>query len=197
MNTGKSKNPGTRGKALRTMTVCAMFAALICICSPVSVPVGAVPVSLSLLAVFITAVVAGAEKGVISCAVFILLGAVGLPVFSVFCGGVSVLAGPTGGFILSYIPAVFVTGLLAAKCRGSRYALLLTMLSCLPGLAICYALGTLQFMLVTQSNAGYALSVCVLPFLGFDPVKIAAAAAVGLPVRHALEKAGFPVSAAK
>ena len=81
----------------KTIAVCAIFAAIMCVFSVITVPIGPVPVTLGFFGVMITSVILGARRGAVSVAVFILMGAVGLPVFSGFKGGFEVLLGPTGG----------------------------------------------------------------------------------------------------
>ena len=83
----------------KTIVICAIFAALMCVFSVITVPTGIIPVTLGTLGIMLTAVILGSKKGAVSVAVFILLGIVGLPVFSGFKGGIQVIFGPTGGYI--------------------------------------------------------------------------------------------------
>ena len=94
--------------------LCALFAALTAVCSQVMIPLPftPVPVNLALLAVFACGGVLGAKKGAVAMLVYILLGAIGAPVFVGFSGGIGVLAGPTGGYIVGYLPAAVIFGLL-------------------------------------------------------------------------------------
>ena len=96
------------------MALCGLFAALMAICSFISIPLGftPVPVNLATLGVFLAGGLLGKKYGTVSIAVYVLLGAVGVPVFAGFKGGVGVLAGPTGGYIIGYIAAAFLVGLL-------------------------------------------------------------------------------------
>jgi biotin transport system substrate-specific component len=99
---------------------------------------------------------------------------VGVPVFSGFTAGVGILAGPTGGYIIGYAAAAFITGLLAHhKSRPPVWLLILGMIF---GVLTCYALGTGWFMFVTKNKLAPALSMCVLPFLPGDAAKIVVAA---------------------
>ena len=90
------------------MATCAIMAALMCILGPLSIPIGPVPVSLTNLVVLLAAVLLGAKLSTVSAVVYILLGLVGLPVFSGFQGGVAKLAGPTGGYIIGFIFLSFI-----------------------------------------------------------------------------------------
>ena len=85
--------------ALFNMTECALMAALMCVLCPLSVPIGPIPISLSILVILITVVVLGTWRALVSYTVYLLLGAVGMPVFSGFQGGLAKLAGPTGGYL--------------------------------------------------------------------------------------------------
>ena len=99
------------------LILCGIFAAVTAICSLITIPLGftPVPINLGTLAVFLTGGVLGKKYGTLSMTVYVLLGAAGVPVFSGFRGGLGVLAGPTGGYIIGYIAAVLVIGLLADR----------------------------------------------------------------------------------
>lgn len=107
------------------MALCGLFAAVTAVCSWISIPLGFTPIPLNLgtLAVYLTGALLGKKYGPISLLVYTLAGAVGLPVFSGFRGGLSVLAGPTGGYIIGYIVAAFLIGLIISLLlRGSSAA---------------------------------------------------------------------------
>lgn len=176
----------------KTMVICAIFAAILCVCSVITIPIGPVPITLGLFGIMLAAVILGWKKGAISVLVFILLGAVGLPVFSGFKGGFQVLVGPTGGYIWSYILVALFIGFFAAKEYVNKWLTMLRIfIVCVIGIAICYTLGTVQFMAVQQMGLTKALSLCVLPFIPFDIIKAAVAAYVGYEVRRALKKANL------
>ena len=137
------------------------------ICSFITIPLGftPVPINLATLGVFLTGGILGKKYGSISLIVYILLGAVGVPVFAGFKGGLGVLAGPTGGYIIGYLAAAFLTGLLvelvftktgtdsgqrSTKSSTSRFiGIILAMIA---GLAACYALGTAWFMITVPEQ---------------------------------------------
>ncbi|MBQ9060740.1 MAG: biotin transporter BioY, partial [Firmicutes bacterium] len=169
------------------MALCGLFAALMAICSFISIPLGftPVPVNLATLGVFLAGGLLGKKYGTISIAVYVLLGAVGVPVFAGFRGGVGVLAGPTGGYIIGYIAAAFLVGLLvellAPKAgrsagRSAGREILACILAMIAGLLACYLLGTLWFMVSTHTGVWASLVSCVFPFLPGDALKIAAGA---------------------
>lgn len=151
-------------------------AAIIAVCSWITVPVGAIPFTLQTLAVCVTAGLFGAKRGTAAVAVYILIGAAGVPVFSGFKGGIGVLAGATGGYIIGFILSAFITGILCEKTKK----LPLIFASMLAGTTVCYLFGTLWFMTVYSKNAEIsftkALSLCVVPFIIPDIAKALAAA---------------------
>lgn len=115
------RSPRTYSKTTY-MALCGLFAALMAVCSFICIPLGftPVPVNLATLGVFLTGGLLGRKYGTISMTVYVLLGAVGLPIFSEFRGGLSVLVGPTGGYIIGYIAGAFLVGLLTDMMLGSR-----------------------------------------------------------------------------
>lgn len=167
------------------LTLIALTAALCCVISPIAIPVGAIPISLSLFAVYLAAALSGPVRGVTAVCLYIVLGAIGLPVFSGFAGGIGHIAGATGGFILGYIPCALVTGLFVREHNSAawRYPVGMTL-----GTLCCYITGTLWFSLSTGNSIARALSVCVLPFVLFDAAKIAGASLLCPRLRAALSK---------
>lgn len=150
-----------------------IFAVLIAICSWISVPT-VVPFTLQTFAVFATMGILGGRRGTFAVLVYILMGAIGLPVFAGFSGGAGVLLGTTGGYILGFL----LTGLLywgITKLLGEKFWVMV--LSMVLGLAVCYAFGTAWFMLVYARQSGpiglgTALGWCVFPFILPDLGKI-------------------------
>ncbi len=165
------------------MVFCALFTAATVALSQVSVPIGPVPLSLGTLAVMLCGMALGARNGGIAVGCYILLGLAGAPVFAGFRGGAAVLAGPTGGYIVGYLPYAVLCGL-GAK-RGSSF--LRRCLFALLGMILCYALGTAFFMVSTGSALPAALAACVLPFLPGDAAKILLAAWVTPRLQKALK----------
>lgn len=168
------------------MTSCALMAALMCVLCPVSVPIGPIPISLSILVILLTVYVLGTWRALVSYTVYLLLGAVGMPVFSGFQGGLAKLAGPTGGYLAGFWLMILVAGIIMEK--GKRN-LLVTILGMLVGVAIDYAVGTAWFVFQTESTVVHALDVCVYPFIPFDVAKIVIAVLLGSVVYEGLQKA--------
>ena len=158
------------------MAYIGMFTALITVCSWISIPT-TIPFTLQTFAVFLTVALIGTKRSFISVIIYILLGAVGLPVFSGFKGGVGALLGPTGGYIIGFLFTALITGLILDKIGKKIWIEAVAMIL---GLIVCYAFGTAWF--ITVYNKGNeaiglmtALSWCVIPYLIPDGVKIALA----------------------
>ena len=179
----------THSTSVRGMVSTAIMAAMICIAAPFAIPMpGLVPISLATLAVYLAGALLGAKKGTAAVAVYILIGAVGLPVYSGFTAGLGVLFGITGGYLLGYIPCALICGLFADGLPKKSAALPLGMAL---GTLVCYIFGTAWFMLFTGQGAAEALAVCVVPFLAGDVVKIVCASALAYPLRAKLHRAAL------
>lgn len=176
------------GPAIYPLAMTGMMAAVIAVTAPFAVPVGPIPLSLCSLMVCLAGYVLGWKLGGTAVLVYVLLGAVGMPVFSSFASGVGKLLGPTGGYILGYLPLALLTGWAAERFPDRRRLQLLGMAL---GTAVLYALGTLWYCFQAKVDLEAALSLCVLPFLPGDLVKLAVAAAVGPVLRRRLEQAGL------
>lgn len=175
---------------MKTMTVrqlilAALFAALTAVCSQIAIPVGPIPINLALFAVYLAGGILGWKYGLLSQLCFILMGAVGLPVFAGFKGGFQVLAGPTGGYLLGYLFAALLVGLLVEKL-GAKYWV--CVVSALCGLTACYLFGTAWYIVSTGSALGPALMACVVPFLPGDAVKLLLATLLIPRLRKVLHK---------
>lgn len=151
-----------------TLILCALFTALSAVLSQISIPIGPVPINMTHISIFLAAGLLGAKYGAISQLVFVLLGLVGVPVFSGFTGGIQKLVGPTGGFIVGYIACAFVIGLLIDRFGSSAKALVLSIYA---GWLVTYVLGVIWFMILTKNSLTASLFTCVLPFLPGDVVK--------------------------
>ena len=167
----------------KRLTLCALFTALIAVCAQITIPLPLVPITLALFAVHLTGALLGPKLGALSCAVYALLGACGLPVFANFMGGPAVLFGKTGGYVLGYILCAFIVGW-SARRFGSYLQLCVGMAV---GVVVCYTFGTAWFMVITGLPLSAALSYCVLPFLPGDVIKIALAALLAKKLRPVIK----------
>lgn len=173
---------------VRDMAYIALFAAVMAVCSWISIqlPISEVPYTLQTMGVVLAVGLLGGKRGTVAVLVYILLGAVGLPVFAGFSGGLGTLFGMTGGYIIGFLfTALLMWGM--EKLFGTHPVAL--GVSMVLGLAVCYAFGTGWFMVVYANSVGpiglmAALGLCVFPYLAFDAVKIAAALIVSARLRR-------------
>ncbi len=172
---------------VKDMTLTAVMAALICIAGPLTIAVGPVPLSLATFAVMLAGAVLGKKWGTAAVGLYLLIGIIGIPVFSGFSGGFQKLAGVTGGYLAGYLPCAFLTGLGAERAEKEKRKWLLPAMMVL-GTAVLYTVGTAWFMIQTKNGLGTALGLCVLPFLPGDAVKIAAVALITPAVKRAIRK---------
>lgn len=164
------------GRKTRDMTYIALCAVLMAVCAWLSVP-AAVPFTMQTFAVFLTFALLGGRRGSITVLVYLLMGAVGLPVFSNFTGGLGVLLNVTGGYLLGFLIGMPVMWLLE---RLLGKALCAKTISMLAGLLACYAFGTAWFMAVyarttAEIGLGAALILCVVPYILPDLIKLSLA----------------------
>lgn len=170
------KAPGKKIKTIDIVYI-GVFAAVIAVCSWIQIPIGAVPFTLQTLGVCLAAGLLGLKRGTACVAVYILIGLVGVPVFSNFGAGLGVLFGITGGYIVGFIFTALIVGG-GLKLFGKK--LWVYMASMILGVAVCYAFGTAWFMIYSANadspvTLAGALSACVIPFIIPDLVKIALA----------------------
>lgn len=174
---------------VKNMALIGVMVAIFCILAPLSIPIGPVPISLSVLVVYLAAYVLGPIKGSLAVLIYILLGLIGLPVFSGYFGGAAKLFGPTGGYIMSYVLMCLVSGYFIEKFPFRKgYFHFLGMIF---GLILCYVLGTLWFSIVLDKTFSESLAICVYPFVMVDLIKIISAFFLGNGVKEGLRKAGL------
>lgn len=159
--------------SLKPLLLCALCCALTAICAQIQIPLPMVPINLSLFAVCFTGALLGAKYAAMSMLAYLLLGAVGVPVFAGMMGGLGVLFGKTGGYLVGYVACALLTGYLCDHMKAGFFRRCIAMGT---GILVCYVFGTLWFMLVTGLDLWSSLLYCVLPFLLGDVLKIALAA---------------------
>lgn len=156
--------------SVRYLSRCAIFAALFCLCAWLHIPIGDIAITLQTFALFCALFLLGGKGGTIVCAVYLLLGAVGLPVFSGFRGGVGALLGATGGYLFGFLATALTYWALSAIFRNRIFA------AC-AGLVACYACGSAWFFLVWMDSGsavslGFVLAKCVAPYVLPDCCKL-------------------------
>ena len=162
----------------KQMVLIALMTAVTCVLGPLSIPLpfSPVPISLTNFAIFLAIFVLGMKSGTISFIVYLLLGAVGVPVFSSFRGGFQVLAGPTGGYLIGFIFLALIMGF--ALDHFDR-KLVPTIIGMIIGMAVCYAFGTVWLAKLLSLSFKEGLMMGVIPYLPGDAAKIIIAAIVG------------------
>lgn len=168
----------TTSTKMRTvdMVYIALFAVLMAVCSWISIP-AAVPFTMQTFGVFLAVAVLGGKRGTLAILVYLLLGAVGAPVFAGFSGGISALVGSTGGYIIGFLFLALVMWLMERLLGKRTWVLAVSMVL---GLVVCYAFGTAWFMVVYARTTGAiglwtALGWCVFPYIIPDLAKTALA----------------------
>lgn len=156
-----------QSRAIRDMSLCGLFAALTTICAWISLPLGDVRFTLQTFALYLGLFSLGGKRGSVAFLVYFAMGALGLPVFSGFQGGLGVLMGPTGGYLWGLLlagPAYWIfTGLWGKKAALPGAVL---------GMALCYNCGTAWYLHSYGGTWWAVMLKCVVPFVGPDCLKI-------------------------
>lgn len=184
------KTKAKKKKKLQTIDIVyiGLSAAIIAVCSWISIPL-TVPVTLQTMAVCLVSGLFGMKRGTIATLVYILIGAIGVPVFSEFTSGVGIILGTTGGYIVGFIFTALIVGFVSDKFKGKFLPLILSMIA---GILVCYAFGTIWFAVVyakenDPATIGTILGWCVIPFLIPDTVKIVIAATLTNRLKKAIK----------
>ncbi|MDD3206157.1 MAG: biotin transporter BioY [Lachnospiraceae bacterium] len=168
------------------IAVIGVMAAVTCILGPFSIPIGVVPISFTNLAIYLAVYALGCKKGTISYLIYLLIGFIGVPVFSAFSSGPAKLFGPTGGYLIGFIFMALICGLFIDKFAGKYYMHFLGMII---GTVVCYAFGTVWLAYQAGMSFPAALAAGVIPFIPGDLIKIVIALIAGPQIRKQLVKA--------
>ena len=171
----------------KQMVLIALMTAVTCVLGPLSIPLpfSPVPISLTNFAIFLAIFVLGMKNGTISFIIYLLLGAIGVPVFSSFRGGLQVLAGPTGGYLIGFI---FLALIMGFALEHFDRKLVPTIIGMIIGMAVCYAFGTVWLAKLLSLSFKEGLMMGVIPYLAGDVAKIIIAAIVGPKLYGATQK---------
>ena len=185
------------------LTKISLIAALLCVTGPFAIvfPFSPVPVSLATLMLYLSVYILGKRDAVISCGIYLLIGLIGIPVFSGFSGGIGKVLGPTGGYMLGYLALTFISGWFVEKWTGIQrsaanrkqsnfFSCLIQGIGMTLGTAVCYLFGSLWLSYQAGMTFFMALTVGALPFIPGDIVKIVIGVIAGNAVRKRLVKAG-------
>ncbi len=189
-NTTNTMQPSSQKISTYQIALIGIMSAITCILGPLSIPIpfSLVPISFTNLAIYFTVFILGWKRGTISYLIYMLIGLVGLPVFSGFAGGPGKLFGPTGGYLIGFIFMALIAGFFIEKFNGkvSMYVLGLIL-----GTAVAYLLGTTWLSYQAHLTFLQALMAGVVPYLIGDGIKIAIAVIVGPKLKKRLHKANL------
>lgn len=182
---------------VRQLALCGVMAAVLCVIAPISIPIGPISITGATFAIYLTVYLLGGLWATASVLVYLLVGFAGLPVFSNYMGGAARLLGPTGGYLVGYLPMALLAGFavqwafrrFGGQGGKGRIAVAVQLLGLVLGTAVLYAFGTAWYCFQAGVELQKALAACVFPFIPFDLIKMAAALLVGIPVRRQLERA--------
>lgn len=151
------------------ITQSALCTAFICILAQIIIPIGSVPISLATLGLYIVSASFSMRVAILSSSIYVLMGAIGIPVFAGFSGGIATILGPTGGFIVGYVLLCLIASI---PVKSKKYAFLFHLLLMVIGTFILYLLGTFWFIHYCKVDFISAVKVCVIPFVIIDLVKM-------------------------
>jgi biotin transport system substrate-specific component len=174
---------------LRMTVYTSLLAALTAVGAFIAIPIGPVPIVLQNLFVYLSGLLLGSKWGLTGMAVYLLAGACGLPVFSGGRGGIGHLIGPTGGYLLGFLPAVYITGWITERAEKKNAAAILAMIC---ATAVIYLFGVTWLKLITGMTLAKTLAVGMFPFLIGDAFKIAVAAALAKALRPMMKTESSP-----
>ena len=169
-----------RKTPIRMMVYASLLAALTAASALITIPIGEVPVILYNFFILMMGLLLGSRWGAASIAVYLLAGGLGLPVFAGGKGGIAILLGPTGGYLIGFLPAVFIIGFISEKFK-QRFSYDIIAMLC--GTVVIYAFGVIQLKIVLGKTWMVTMALGVIPFIFFDIVKVVAAAVTAKAVR--------------
>jgi biotin transport system substrate-specific component len=202
MKRGNSGSAGGAGSSFsgnashsrtRSIVLCGLSMALLSVGAAIQVPLGPIPFTLQTLMFILILLVLTPAEALFAVGGYLVLGAVGLPVFAGFRGGFGVLLGPTGGFLMGFFVAALFSGLarilFGGKAQSFKASVTLDVVCILVVTLTYYAAGAWWFSFSTGATVSAALAACVIPFLVPDALKIIAAFVCAQPIRVALGRA--------
>lgn len=188
ISTTTNHTPSKQGFTTHQLAVIGVMTAVTCVLAPFSLPIGPVPISLTNLAIYFALYTLGAKFGCVSYLIYLLIGFIGVPVFSGFTSGPGKLLGPTGGYLIGFIPMAFIAGIIIDKFISNRIICFLGMFG---GTLVAYAFGTAWLSYQAHMDWKAALMVGVIPFIPGDLAKMILAVIAGPQIRKQLARAGL------
>lgn len=172
--------------SIQDLTSIGVCTAVIAIMAQITIPMPfGVPMTMQTFAITLTAIILGGKKGAIASLIYVLLGAIGIPVLAGFTGGYQHLVGPTGGFLISFPIMAYIIGAAAEKRKDSHAIFIVGLVL---GTVVNYVVGVFMFCLIMESNVVAGITACVLPFIPTAILKAIAAAVLGLQIKGRLVK---------
>lgn len=168
---------------VKNMIYCSMFACIVALLAQIKIDLpGLIPITLQTLGIYIIACSLTPKLAVIATTVYVLMGSIGLPVFTGFRGGLSTLLGPTGGYIFGFV----ITSLITSIIINNKNSTIRKIAAMVIGTAACYLIGTIWFIYITNNTIITALTICVIPFIPGDIIKIVIASTLSTKIKTRL-----------
>lgn len=187
-STATKRPPSKPRFSTRQLAVIGVMTAVTCILAPLSLPIGPVPISLTNLAIYFSLYTLGTKFGCVSYLIYLLIGFIGVPVFSGFTSGPGKLLGPTGGYLIGFLPMALIAGIFIDKFISNRFICLLGMIG---GTVVAYAFGTVWLAYQASLDWKAALMAGVIPFIPGDLLKMVLAMLAGPQILKQLARAGL------
>jgi biotin transport system substrate-specific component len=175
---------------LRMMVYASLFAALTAVGAFLAIPIGPVPIVLQNMFVYLAGLLMGSRWGLASVGVYLLAGACGLPVFAGGLGGIGRIVGPTGGYLIGYLPTVYIIGKISAR---THHRAVYDVLAMICGTLALYACGVTWLKIITGMTPAKAIAAGLIPFLIGDALKIAGAAVIAKALRPVIGVPGYEI----
>ena len=167
------------------LTYTALMTALLCVLAPLSIPVASVPISASTFVISLAAVLLGSKYSMICVCLYLLIGMVGVPVFAGWRSGISVILGPTGGYLIGYLFIALFTGIFM---KYGKEKLVMIIIGMVLGTVSCYVIGTAWLAYELSLDLRAALMAGVIPFIPGDIIKIVVCAVISIPIKKQLKR---------
>lgn len=177
--------------SVQDMCMIGVSTAIIAIMAQISIPMPlGVPMTMQTFAITLAAIVLGAKNSAIASLIYVLLGAIGVPVFAGLSGGYDKILGPTGGFLISFPIMALIIGLgIDLHTKNKTLSVITMIIGIVVGTVVNYIVGILWFCFVMESSFMVGFEACVLPFIPTAILKAVLAVLIGLPVRKAVRRA--------
>ncbi len=163
-------------KKIKKLSFIAVLSACLCVVSPWSIHIGQIPITLATFAIYIIGSVTRKLDGLIVTLIYIFIGIIGIPVFSSFQAGIGSILGITGGYIIGFLPCIWIINLFTCINKQKFFWYPFSMLL---GTIVCYIIGSIWYMIQTENTLQNTFLVCIAPFIIFDAIKIIVASIIG------------------